>query len=87
MMTGRDLIMYILSHNLEDEPIFKDGTFIGFMTVEQAAEKLRVGPASIYALVQLGKLDAVNMYNHILIADRKLLEDTNDKKELHSSEA
>lgn len=86
-MTGRDLIMYILSHNLEDEPIFKDGTFIGFMTVEQAAEKLRVGPASIYALVQLGKLDAVNMYNHILIADRKLLEDTNDKKELHSSEA
>lgn len=42
-MTGRELIMYILKNGLEDEDIFKDDVFIGFMTVEQAAAKFDVG--------------------------------------------
>ena len=30
MITGRDLINYILTNHLENEPIFKDGKPIGF---------------------------------------------------------
>lgn len=58
-MTGRDLIIYILANNLENELIFKDGKFIGFMTASEAAEKLNVGVASIYALINLEMLDCI----------------------------
>jgi excisionase family DNA binding protein len=56
-MTGRELIIYILSNNLEDEPIFEDGRFIGFMSLDEAAEKFDVGVATILAWIALGKLD------------------------------
>lgn len=35
-MTGRDLILYILMNNLEDEPVFEEGKFIGFVTDVEA---------------------------------------------------
>ena len=46
-MTGRDLILYILSNNLEDEPVFNEGKLLGFMTVEEAAVKFDVGIATV----------------------------------------
>ena len=46
-MTGRDLIVYILEHGLEDEDVFKNGTFVGFMNEEQAAAKFNVGVATL----------------------------------------
>lgn len=46
-MTGRDLIVYILENNLEDEEIFKDGKLNGFLTREEAAAKLHVGPTTL----------------------------------------
>lgn len=58
-MTGRDLIIYILSNHLEDEPIFSDGMLIGFITVEEAAVRLGVGVSTIYALIQQGQLEAI----------------------------
>lgn len=58
-MTGRELILYILSNNLEDEEVFKDGKFIGFLTAGEAAEKMNVGIATIYVLVSQQKLDGV----------------------------
>ena len=45
-VTGRDLILYILSNNLEDEEVFKDGKLIGFLTAWEAAEKMNVGIAT-----------------------------------------
>lgn len=60
-MTGRELIVYILSNNLEDEPIFEDGRFIGFMTLEEAAAKMDVGVGTVLVWVTQGKL------KHILI--------------------
>ena len=67
-MTGRDLIIYILNHNLEDVEIFKDGKFAGFITEEEAAVKLNVGVATIQAWVSLGVLYGVkiNDTNYIL---------------------
>lgn len=58
-MTGRELILYILSNGLEDEEVFKDGKFIGFLTAGEAAEKMNVGIATIYVLVSQKKLDGV----------------------------
>lgn len=58
-MTGRDLILYILSNNLEDEPVFKDGKIIGFITAGQAAHQMGVGVATIYAWIHQGRLDGM----------------------------
>lgn len=66
-MTGRDLIMYILSNNLEDEPIFKDGTFIGFMTVNETAVKMDVGVATIYMWILQGRLKHIRIGNSYFV--------------------
>ena len=58
-MTGRDLIVYILENNLEDEPIFENGKFIGFITLEEAAVKMGVGTATVKALVDLNIIKGV----------------------------
>lgn len=51
-MTGRDLIIYILSNNLEDKDIFEDGKLIGFITVGEAAERMNVGVATVYVWIR-----------------------------------
>ena len=56
-MTGRDLIVYILSNDLEDAPVFEDGSFLGFMNVQEAAAKFGVGSATIRVWVVTGELE------------------------------
>lgn len=46
-MTGRDLIIYILSNGLENEPVFKDDKFIGFKTACEFAEETNVGVETV----------------------------------------
>lgn len=58
-MTGRDLIVYILNNNLEDEQVFENGRFIGFVTAGEAAEQLGVGVATIFVWMAQGKLDGM----------------------------
>lgn len=55
-MTGRELIMYILENHLEDEPVFKHGTFVGYMSDKKFAETLGVGLATVNAWVLLGRV-------------------------------
>ena len=62
-MTGRELIIYILENNLEDEVIFKNGTIIGFVSLQEAAVKFGVGTSTVATWVKL------NMINHIFIGD------------------
>ena len=66
-MTGRELILYIIENNLENEPIFKDGKFIGFMTDMEAAVKFGVGPGTIRAWVHNGYVHGVRIGNTIYI--------------------
>lgn len=66
-MTGRDLILYILQNNLEDEPVFKDGVFLGFITVGEAATRLGVGTATVRVWVNQGALDGIRIDNTIYI--------------------
>lgn len=58
-MTGRDLIIYILANGLEDEPVFKDGKVVGLMTIDEAATKFNVGPATIYTWITQNWMEAV----------------------------
>lgn len=60
-MTGRELICYILENHLEDEPVFKDGTFIGFMSEDKFAATGDVGIATVRASVQLGLLNGIEI--------------------------
>ena len=60
-MTGRDLILYILENHLEDEKVFEDGRFIGFVSVEEAAAKLNLGVATVSTMVELYHVEHVTI--------------------------
>lgn len=55
-MTGRELIIYILENNLEDEPVFENGKFIGFKTPEEVAVQMGTGSATVIALANMGRI-------------------------------
>jgi hypothetical protein len=66
-MTGKDLILYILNNNLEDEPVFKDGHFLGFLSIAQFAEKHRVGEETVRLWVNFGYVESVIVYDEVYI--------------------
>ena len=67
MMTGKELIIYILMNDLEDAPVFEDGQFIGFMTAEEAAAEFEVGVATIRIWVNEGLLRGIRIDDKIFI--------------------
>ena len=48
-MTGKELIMYILEHDLLDEDVVQDDIPIFLMTLNDAAVKFGVGPSTLGA--------------------------------------
>lgn len=66
-MNGKDLIIYILSNNLENEPVYKDGVFLGLMDVNTAAAKFNVGPAVINAWYELNFLEGIKIGDQVFI--------------------
>ena len=59
-MTGRELIMYILENHLEDEPVFQNETFVGYVSDVKFAEILGVGVATVRAWIMMGRIkDAI----------------------------
>lgn len=71
-MTGKDLIIYILENGLLDEPVFKDGRLLSFMTAMEAAIKFEVGVATIELWVKLGSIEGIRIGNELYIpADAK----------------
>ncbi len=58
-MTGRELILYILENHFEDEPIYKDGKLLGYMTEVEAAEKFGVGLSTIKVWVNQELLQGI----------------------------
>lgn len=76
-MTGRDLIIYILQNNLENEEVVKDGIFIGFMDVDEAATKFNVGPATILAWRACGMIEGVTIGESLFFL--KTLKDPRNK--------
>ena len=79
-MTGRELIIYILSNGLEDEPIYEDGKILGFITATEAAEKFNVGLATIKVWINGGTLDGIRIGEELYIpANADLKETTNSQ--------
>lgn len=79
-MTGRDLIVFILQHKLEDKPIFENGRLLGFKTVEETALKLGTGVATVRAWAERGMLYSVCINDVIYIADELYeVEDKHDE--------
>lgn len=66
-MKGRDLIIYILEHNLEDEEIFKDGKIVGLLTCDEVAAKLGVGVSTVKALFEIKKLPGIEIGETVYI--------------------
>lgn len=66
-MTGRELILYILTNGLENEEVFKDGQFLCFMSEEEAAVKFGVGSATIRLWYQRGILKGTKIGDSIFI--------------------
>lgn len=81
-MTGRDLIIYILTNNLENEPVFKDGKFVGLMSIEDAAVKFGVGVETVRALCMMGRIKGIILGDTIYIpCNCKLDEGSKSKNE------
>ena len=68
-MTGKELIMYILEHNLENEQVFSNGKFLGFLTIEEAAAKFSVGTATVRTWICLGQIEFVYFDGTMYIPD------------------
>lgn len=68
-MTYKELIMYILSNNLENSQVCKNGKLTGFMTVNEAAVKFKVGVATITVWIDRGQLTAINIGSDWYIPD------------------
>ena len=60
-MTGRELIIYILENHLEDEPVFQNGTFVGYVSDVKFAEMLGVGVATVRAWIMMGRIKDATM--------------------------
>ena len=60
-MTGRDLILFILENNLENEEVIKDGVFMWLMSEDEAAIKFNVGVSTIRVYNTLGMLDGIEI--------------------------
>ena len=66
-MTGRDLIIYILQNNLENEPVFKDGKLLGFKTITEIASENDVGNETVCTWIHLDMIPYVKLSSDVLI--------------------
>lgn len=64
-MTGKELILYILQNDLENEEVIKDGTFVWLMNEEEAAVKFNVGVVTIRAWYMCGMLSGTKIGNRL----------------------
>lgn len=64
-MTGKELILYILENDLENEDIIKDGVFIWLMDEKEAAVKFDVGVATIRTWYVCGQIDGTKIGDHL----------------------
>lgn len=60
-VTGKELILYILQNDLENEIVVKDGVFIWLMTEEEAAIKFDVGVSMVRAWYACGMLSGTKI--------------------------
>lgn len=68
-MTGRELIIFILNHHLEDTVLFENGKIPGYLTVGEAAIKIGTGVETVKALYKRGDLKGFKLGDTIFIKE------------------
>lgn len=71
-MTGRELIVYILTNHLEDEVMFKNGSFVGYIAIEEAAARSDVGIETIKAWIDMALVPTIKFNGEIYIPANEL---------------
>lgn len=71
-MTGKELILYILQHDLENEVVIKDGVFVWFIDEDTIAEKYGVGKETVRAWNKLGFLNGFEINGTLYFTDDTL---------------
>lgn len=66
-MTGRELILYILENGLENEEVFRDNKLMGFISAEELAAKMEVGPATVRTWIRLHNVEVLRAADTIYI--------------------
>ena len=66
-MTGKELILYILQHDLENTEIFQNGRFLDYLTVGEVAVKYGVGEATVRSWYQSDMIDGIQIGGSIYI--------------------
>lgn len=81
-MTGRELILYILQNNLENEDVFQDGKFIALKSLGEVAEECGVGKETVHAWAKLNMIPSVFIGKTLYITANYVspLEGINDRK-------
>ena len=64
-MTGRELIIYIMSNGLEDKEVIKDGVFVGLVSEDEVAVKFGVGVGTVRAWATLGRISGTWINGHL----------------------
>lgn len=77
-MTGRDLIIYILENNLEDQPILNDDEILGFVSIERVALKLGVGVQTVKTWMELDNIPNIKLNDTIYITIKDAFSTTTD---------
>lgn len=68
-MTGREVVIYIMSNCLEDEEVIKDGVFVGLISEDEVAVKFGVGVGTVRAWVALGSLSGTWIHDRLYFLD------------------
>lgn len=78
-MTGKELIIYILQNDLENEIVIKDGIFVWLMDENEAAVKFDVGIAQIKAWYMCGMISGTRIGEHLYFL-RNTIDPRKDEK-------
>ncbi len=68
MLTGRDLIIYIMENQLEDNYILDEGRLLGFMTLSEAAVKFGVGLVTVEVWWAMDYIEGIKIGEDIYIS-------------------
>lgn len=66
-MTGKDLIIYILENDLENEDLFSHNFAPLFISAEKAAVKWNCGTATVKAMIEIGKVKGAKIGNEYFV--------------------
>lgn len=81
-MTGRELILYILQNNLENEDVFRDDRFMLLKTLGEVAEECGVGKETVHTWAKLNMIPSAFIGETLYIPANYIspLRNTNDTK-------